>query len=111
MGDRRALVERARLLTRGIEEVAVEFVRYFVRVNQGLDFANDPRNRVLLERIEPDGLLWVVFMPGKAPGTLKTPLAVLSNVTARYATARYLAGPFVDELLVRELMQQSPAPS
>jgi hypothetical protein len=107
VGDRRALVERARLLSRGIDDVAIECVRYFVRVNQGIHFANEPRNRVLLERIEADCLVWSVWMPGKPPGTLKTPLAVLNNVMARYGTARHLAGPFVDELLVRELMQQS----
>jgi hypothetical protein len=106
--DRLALVERARALHLGMDDVALEFARFEHGLNLGL--SADPHSRLLFERIQGDELVFGLFHKGAKTGELTTTRERFQTLASAYATASFLSGPIVDEGLVRRLLDAARRP-
>lgn len=106
--DRLALVERARALHLGIDDVALEFARFEHGLALGLSV--DPHSRLLFERVQGDEIVFGLFHKGAKTAELTTPQARFQTLASAYATASFLSGPIVDESLVRRLLDAARRP-
>lgn len=108
VADRLALVERARLLHQGIDDVAMEIARFEHGLRLGL--SADPHSRLLFDRIAGDHAVFALLHKGAKTAELTTPLDRLRTLAMAHATASFLDGPIVDEALVRRLLVAASAP-
>jgi hypothetical protein len=108
VADRLALVERARLLHQGIDDVAMEIARFEQGLRLGLSV--DPHSRLLFDRIEGESVVFALLLKGAKTGELTTPRGHLHTLAIAHATASFLDGPLVDEALVRRLLVAASAP-
>lgn len=109
VADRLALVERARLLHGGIDDLAIEFARF--EQAQRLGLSRDPSSRLLFERLEAHDVVFALLHRGTKTGELKTPLEHVKKLSLAYATQSFAHHPVIDEALVYRLLQAAQAPA
>ncbi|MFO0556675.1 MAG: CpXC domain-containing protein [Polyangiales bacterium] len=97
--DRVDLVERVRMLVGGVDDVAIEVLRLFLR--SGPDAG---AYRFMFERMDEERIYFVVLDGRRPVGTQQSQTAAYQSVRARFDTAKHAMGPWVDQQLARELV-------
>jgi hypothetical protein len=103
VASRDELVEKVRLWSLGLDDVAMEVVKYFMRAQLG-DL--EGRTQRFFEKAEGEELVFSVFQPGQPAGEMRLPLRVYHNIIRQFGTAAHAREYEVDERLARHLCDQ-----
>lgn len=99
---RDALVEKLRLWTLGLDDVAYECVKFAMRLNQ-----RDLEGKLVLrfDRVEDEQMLFVSLRADGPPDILPMPMRVYHRMASELNTAAYASETEVDERLARRLLR------
>jgi hypothetical protein len=106
VASRNDLVEKVKLWKAGLDDVAMEVAKHFLRI-QLKDL--DGKTSRFFERVEGDELLFAVLIPGEPVRGMKLPLQVYENIRRELRTATYASELEVDERIARRLLEQRAA--
>lgn len=108
VANREDLVEKVKLWSLQLDDVAIEVLKFFVRVQ-----INDleGKSERFFDRIEGPEVLFRVRAPGRPVQTVKVPLLVYDNVIREMRTPEHAHDLEVDERLARRLTDARQARS
>lgn len=106
VASRNDLVEKVRLWSLRLDDVAVEVLKHFLRI-QLRDL--EGKTTRYFERIEGEELLFSVLSPGQPTTVMKLPLQVYRNIQRELNTGTHAGELEVDERLARRLLDRKRA--
>lgn len=101
VANRNDLVEKVKLWHARLDDVAIEVLKHFLRI-QIKDL--EGKTSRYFERQEGEDLVFTVLTPGQAPRGMKLPIQVYRNIQRDLDTPRYGGDVEVDERLARRLL-------
>lgn len=101
VASRNDLVEKVKLWHARLDDVAIEVLKHFLRI-QIKDL--EGKTSRYFERQEGDDLVFTVLTPGQPPRGMKLPVQVYRNIQRDLDTPRYAGDIEVDERLARRLL-------
>lgn len=106
VATRNDLVEKVKLWKAGLDDVAMEVAKHFLRI-QLKDL--EGKTTRFFERVEGEELLFAVLSPGEPVRGMKLPLQVYRNIQRELDTASHASELEVDERLARRLLEARAA--
>ncbi|HEY0250507.1 MAG TPA: CpXC domain-containing protein [Kofleriaceae bacterium] len=107
VANRMELMERVRIFTAGLDDVALEIARLFREVTI---VDPQPGTRLWFERVDGDQIVFTAVTPTKVLGQIKSPVAMLEKIAREYQTARYAQFSIVDRGLAIKITE-APKPA
>jgi len=101
VASRNELVEKVKLWSAGLDDVAIEVLKHFLRI-QLKDL--EGKTTRYFERQEGEELFFSVLTPGEPARGMKVPLQVYRNVQRDLDTPRFAGELEVDERIARRLL-------
>lgn len=106
VASRNDLVEKVRLWSMKLDDVAIEVVKHLLRA-QLRDF--EGKTQRYFEGIVGEELVFTVLSPGQPTAAMKLPLEAYRKIIRDLGTAAYARELEVDERLARKLLDQKSA--